>query len=267
MRSFTWLSCAVLSLVLAGPSRAQIAPPNAMGVSVGHLHDISKDVEGEAKFWTAIGGVSVGTGRMRTIKFPGILVLIQAGENTGGSAGSVVDHAAFLVKDAKAALAKWKEAGLNVTAPFNASNQGAFLLTPDGIRLEFAEDTSLMEPIVFHHIQWITPDPVAIKAWYVKTFGAVPGKRNNFEAADLPGGNLTFQQATPPAVTVPTRGRALDHISFEVKDLASFCKKLEADGQKFDAPCNPRPGAATSITYITDPFGTYIELTQGLNRY
>jgi len=99
------------------------------------------------------------------------------------------------------------------------------------------------------------------------TFGAIAGKRNNFEAADLPGGNLTFKQLTQPAVTVPTRGRALDHISFEVKDLASFCKQLEADGQKFDAPCNPRPGAATSITYITDPFGTYIELTQGLNRY
>jgi catechol 2,3-dioxygenase-like lactoylglutathione lyase family enzyme len=108
-------------------------------------------------------------------------------------------------------------------------------------------------------------DPAAMQAWYAKTFGAVPGKRKSYTAADVPGANLTFDKATGP--TVGTKGRGLDHIGFEIQDLAGFCKKLEADGQKFDMPCNPRPGAAINITYITDPFGTYIELTQGLNRY
>lgn len=255
----------LLALAFLAPSRAQIAPPNQMGVSAGHLHSYAKDAEAEKSFWTALGGVPVSSGRMAVIKFPGILVLINQGDASGGSAGSVVDHAGFLVKDAKASLAKWKEAGLAVATPFNASNQGAFLLSPAGIRVEFNEDAALKDPIVFHHIQWATADPAAIQAWYAKTFGAVPGKRNNFTAADVPGANLTFGQAAAP--TVGTKGRGLDHIGFEIQDLASFCKKLEADGQKFDVPCNPRPGAATSITYITDPFGTYIELTQGLNRY
>ena len=257
--------CTLLALAFLAPSRAQIAPPNQMGVSMGHLHSFAKDTEAEKNFWVALGGVAVSSGRMPVIKFPGILVLINQGDTSGGSAGSVVDHAGFLVKDAKASLAKWKDAGLAVTTPFNASNQGAFLLSPAGIRVEFNEDVSLKEPIVFHHIQWATADPAAIQAWYAKTFGAVPGKRKNFTAADVPGANLTFDQATAP--TVGTKGRGLDHIGFEIQDLASFCKKLAADGQKFDMPCNPRPGAATSITYITDPFGTYIELTQGLNRY
>jgi catechol 2,3-dioxygenase-like lactoylglutathione lyase family enzyme len=162
-------------------------------------------------------------------------------------------------------MAKWNEAGLAIATPFDASNQGAFLLSPAGIRVECNEDATLKDPIVFHHIHWMTSDPAAIQAWYAKTFGAVPGKRKNFAAADVPGANLTFDKASAPAVG--TKGRALDHIGFEIQDLASFCKKLEADGQKFDVPCNPRPGAATSITYITDPFGTYIELTQGLKRY
>ena len=128
------------------------------------------------------------------------------------------------------------------------------------------EEITLKDPVVFHHVQWATAaDPAAVQAWYVKTFGAAAGKRGTYLAADVPGANLTFGAA--PSPTVGTRGRSLDHIGFEVKDLAGFCKKLEADGQKFDMPCNPRPGATVSITYITDPFGTYIELTQGLTRY
>jgi catechol 2,3-dioxygenase-like lactoylglutathione lyase family enzyme len=252
-------------LAFPAASWPQIAPPNEAGISFCHLHPIAKDAEAEKNFWIAIGGTQVSSGRMSVIKFVGTLVLIQQGDTTAGSAGSVVDHAAFQVKDAKAAMAKWTEAGLKPATPFNASNQGAFLVSPAGIRVEFGENAALKDPVVFHHVQWATSDPAATQAWYVKTFGAVAGTRNNFLAADVPGANLTFDKAAAP--TVGTKGRALDHIGFEVKDLAGFCKKLEAGGQKFDVPCNPRPGAAVSITYITDPFGTYIELTQGLTRY
>jgi catechol 2,3-dioxygenase-like lactoylglutathione lyase family enzyme len=268
MRAPSFAIAALAFVFCLVPVRAQIAPPNEAGISMGHLHSMARDAEAEKNFWIAIGGTSASTGRMSVVKFPGILVLINqadAAAAPAGSAGSVVDHAGFLVKDAKAALARWKEAGLTPTAPFNAANQGAFLLSPAGIRVEFMEDTSIQDAMVFHHVQWATADPAAVQAWYVKTFGAAAGKRKSYLAADVPGANLTFGQATSP--TVGTRGRALDHIGFEVKDLASFCKKLEAEGQKFDAPCNPRPGAPVSITYITDPFGTYIELTQGLTRY
>ena len=81
-----------------------------------------------------------------------------------------------------------------------------------------------------------------MKAWYVKTFGAVPGKRGNFEAADLPGVNLTFSGAPEPVVT--TRGRSLDHIGFEVKDLENFVKKLETSGIKMDRGYTKCPHSA-----------------------
>jgi len=256
---------ALLTAGLAPPLRAQIALPNAMGVSMGHLHAFAKDAEAERSFWVAIGGQSVGAGRMAVVKFAGVLVLINQGDTSGGSAGSIINHVGFLVKDAKACAAKWQGAGLTPTTPFDAHNQGAFLFSPGGIRVEFNEDSSIAQAMVFHHVQWAAEDPAAMQAWYAKTFGAVPGMRKNFTAADVPGANLTFDKA--PAPLAGTKGRALDHIGFEIQDLAAFCKTLEAAGQKFDMPCNPRPGAATNITYITDPFGTYIELTQGLNRY
>ncbi|MGD0501053.1 MAG: VOC family protein [Bryobacteraceae bacterium] len=259
------LLSAILVPAFLAPLRAQVAAPNQMGVSIGHLHAYAKDPEAERSFWLALGGVPAGSGRLTAAKFPGILVFINRADTSAGTAGSVIDHVGFLVKDAKAAQAKWKEAGLSAITPFDASNQGAFLLSPAGIRVEFNEDASLKDPIVFHHIHWVTPDPAAIQAWYAKTFGAVPGKRKNFAAADVPGTNLTFDKATGPKVG--TKGRGLDHIGFEIQDLAAFCKKLEAEGQKFDVPYNPRPGADLEVVFITDPFGTYIELTRGLNRY
>lgn len=41
----------------------------------------------------------------------------------------------------------------------------------------------------------------------------------------IPTTNLRF---SPAPASVPTRGRALDHIGFEVRDLAAFCTQLEA---------------------------------------
>jgi hypothetical protein len=104
--------------------------------------------------------------------------------------------------------------------------------------------------------------PLEAQAWYVKTFGAKPGKRAQFDAADLPGVNLTFSKAETP--TVGTRGRSLDHIGFEVKNLEQVCKKLEASGIKLDRPYTRLPNSTTAIAFLTDPWGTYIELTENL---
>src|SRR5258708_3098297 len=102
-------------------------------------------------------------------------------------------------------------------------------------------------------------DIEATRKWYASTFSVIPGKRGRFEAADLPGVNLSFTQAdTAPA---GTKERSLDHIGFEVRDLESFTKKLEASGIKFDVPYRKVPRLGIAIAFLTDPWGTYIELT------
>ena len=65
---------------------------------------------------------------------------------------------------------------------------------------------------------------------------------------------------------LPTKGRALDHIGFEVNGLEAFCKKLEAQGIKFDVPYRKVPALGISVAFLTDPWGTYIELTEGLRK-
>jgi catechol 2,3-dioxygenase-like lactoylglutathione lyase family enzyme len=108
------------------------------------------------------------------------------------------------------------------------------------------------------------PDGTAARAWYMKEFGASSGTRRNLPAAMMTGGEeVDFLTARmPPA---GTKGRSLDHIGFEVKDLDATLKRLEADGVKIDIPLRDMTKQiGLKIAFITDPNGAYIELTEGL---
>jgi catechol 2,3-dioxygenase-like lactoylglutathione lyase family enzyme len=139
----------------------------------------------------------------------------------------------------------------------------AFAMLPEGTKVEFVENPSLTTPLANHHVHFATDKIDAMQEWYVKTFGAKAGMRGTFKAADLPGVNLTFGGTSEPVVG--TRGRAIDHIGFEVKNLEAFCKQLEAQGIKLDRPYSYIPQIGFAIAFLTDPFGTYIELTEGMD--
>ena len=58
-----------------------------------------------------------------------------------------------------------------------------------------------------------------------------------------------------------------NHIGFEVKNLEAFCRQLEAQGITFDRPYTEVAALNLAVAFITDPFGTYIELTEGLDAF
>jgi catechol 2,3-dioxygenase-like lactoylglutathione lyase family enzyme len=64
-----------------------------------------------------------------------------------------------------------------------------------------------------------------------------------------------------------TKGRTLDHIGFEVRNLEAFCKNLEASGVKLDSPYRKLPNLGVALAFLTDPQGVFIELTEGLDLY
>lgn len=263
----------ILGLAMLIPARAswaQVAAPGESGVSMGHVHYLVPDVEPWKKFWTAMGGVPEKLGPNDVFKFPGVLILVRKSDtNSGVSVGSIVGHIGFHVPNTTEALARWKAAGLKTEVGQNPG-QG-FVWTPDDItRVEILEDKTQTVPIAFHHVHFYVADSAGagntleMQSWYAKTFGAKPGKRGQFDAADLPGVNLTFTKSDTP--TVGTKGREMDHIGFEIKDLEGFCKKLEAQGVKFDRPFTKMPDLGISLAFITDPWGTYIELNEGLDK-
>jgi catechol 2,3-dioxygenase-like lactoylglutathione lyase family enzyme len=292
----TRLSALILILVLTmtmavAASDVQLAAPNEMGVTMGQLHYIVRDVAANQKFWVTLGASTVKTGKKAAVlNMPDLLIFLDQGEPAGPLEGSVLDHIGLRSSDIVGLMAKLNAAGYKAEpAPSQkaAWNSGGrretiYVWGPEGQRLEVMQDGAKntkftlengqevprpkMDVVSLHHVHWAVPESSVkdIQTWYVKYFGAVPGKRWSYAAADLPGLNFNFSGDAKSLA--PSKGRLLDHIGFEVKNLQAFCKKLEANGVKFDKPYKKqRSGMATA--YLTDPWGTYIELTEGVTRH
>jgi len=252
------------SLLFASALCAQLPAPNGAGVSMGHLHFNTRDIEAHRKLWVdALGGKLVKVGPLDAYKLPDLIVLVRNQDVSGGTEGSAVGHIGLKVRDLKAVLDKCRSLNIKIASVNKAGTQ-AFLLAAEDVRIELSADPAMTAPVANHHIHWYTSAPVDTQAWYVKMLGAKPGRRGNFEAADIPGANLTF--SPEPAPALPTKGRALDHIGFEIVNLEAFCKKLEAAGVKLVMPFTKRPDLGLSLAFFVDPWGTLVELTEGLNR-
>jgi len=266
----TMLIALALGLTLvAGTAAAQPAPVNQAGVTMGHWHIASKDVEANKKLFVAMGGKLFMPGGQPLIMFPGLYISLVLGneKGDGGSVGSVVNHVGFIVDNVQKRVAEWKAKGVNVLPGGALPNGGgnrldqAYVETPDGVRMEILEDKTQTVPIRNEHIHFFLPAAEIPKAveWYAKTFGGQAATRNNAPVVNLPGVQLRFNAADTKQA--PTRGRVLDHIGFDVKDHAAFVKKLTAEGIKLDEPVR-KSTSGNTITYITDPWGTRIEIVQ-----
>src|SRR5260370_19436248 len=107
---------------------AQLTTPNESGVTIGHIHLLSKDPDVQKKIWIeALGAQPTKTGTLEMLRLPGVFIIINKAEPSAGSVGSTVDHFGLSVKDLNDIKAKL--AALNVQVP------GPFVGMPDGLRL------------------------------------------------------------------------------------------------------------------------------------
>jgi catechol 2,3-dioxygenase-like lactoylglutathione lyase family enzyme len=258
-----------LLLAVAGPARAQLSPMNAAGITYGHVHLNVADVEVHKKLWVEMfGGTWVQKGPLMTVKFPNMLVALTQRAPTGPSQGTVMDHFGFKVRSMPEMLTAVRAAGYTVQQEFTGAEgfPNAYFLGPDGLRVEMQEDKTLTAKAIPNHIHFWTPEFEKLLDWYVDTFSLTKRSRGTIKStADAGTVNLSYQTSREPVV--PTKGRVIDHIGFEVKDLAAFVKQLEAKGIKFDVPYREVPAIGLKIAYITDPSGVYIELTEGYVNY
>jgi catechol 2,3-dioxygenase-like lactoylglutathione lyase family enzyme len=249
---------AIVIALLAGQrtTHAQLAAPNDSGVSIGHVHLFSRDPDAQKKIWVeAFGAQVTKTGTLELLRLPGGFVIINKAEPSGGSAGSTADHLGLSVRDLSAVHAK--------LAALNVQVQGPFAALPDGVRLELLEEKNQTLPAVLHHIHLAAANGEMLRQWYVKTFGAEMGSRQNLPSATFYGNEVDFMSAggTRPAAT---KGRALDHIGFEVNNLEAFVQKLQGSGVTIEIPYRNMPNLDLKVAVIIDPVGTRIELTEGL---
>jgi len=278
---------ALVALLLLSPphASAQLLAAKDGPIVYGHHHVNATDPEAHKKFWgTALGGtvVKVGTDGREVIKIPNVWIFMRAQAAKGSSKGSTADHIGFSVKDLDQTLAQVKANGFRVAtaeespASYNVkgdvANPGpgtrlAFVFGPDDVKVELLEQKDQAEPIRLHHMHFFGEQNSAMRDWYVKVFGAsaLPTQANQaFISATLPGLRMNFSPST--TATVATAGRVVDHIGFEVKNLQQFLANLEAQGIKPSVAYRRVDALGINIAFIVDPWGTNIELTEGLDK-
>lgn len=272
-----------LAIVLSLPAMAQITVTGP--VVNGHHHFNASDVDEHMRFWVDGLGGRAGTfsNGAPIALFPNALIFIRDQEPFGGMIGSSVNHVAFAVSDLRATVDRVKAAGFVMitesevpgglevvndigVVPGDGPVSGiAYIAGPEGIKVEVLQMRGQSEPIISSHIHFFGEDAEAMRAWYVETFGATvrPGVVNGIINADLPGLALSFTAGA--AGMAPTEGRVLDHIGFEIDGLEAFTAALAARGIEFDIPYRRVESLGLAIAFLTDPWGTTIELTEGLD--
>lgn len=255
----------------AASSRAQLAAPDAAGVSLAAVYYTVPDVAAHRKIWIDIFGAKpVMVGKTEMLKIPGAFVVLTKGEPQSGAA--LVNHFGLWGKDLDSTRAKLTAAGIQ-TAP-----KAQFIDLPNGIRLEFIDDPAGPDTPSAHHIHYFVAsqqDGLTARSWYVKTFGATENARRNgavpsalltppdkwisidFTAAGGRGGAA----AAPPK---PNKGTILDRFALEVKGIDGFVKKIEGDGVKVIKPVSTDADGIKTAT-VVDSLGNEVELTEGLS--
>jgi len=282
-----FLSIVTILCLAAIPAIAQTRPFNAAGVTAGHEHLAGTDAAAHNAFWTALGAVpaQLGTGT-QILKLPGVFIMFQNAGGRGGrggnapaagaapaappaapgpSEGSSVEHLAFKVKSLKDTLAKLDAAGTKPAAGATATQ--AFVLAPNGVKVQLVEDTALATPVASYEMLMKVSNAPEAAAWYEKWFGARIVKPGQGIVAEIPGMNIRFAETRDPVAG--TQGRAINHIGLEVKNLEALMKKMTDAGVMVNRAYAAAPATIAplkSLGFITDPWGTYIELNEGFSE-
>lgn len=252
-------------------------------IVLGHYTLNVTSVDEHKRFWVdTLGGeiVTLGDGAAEAIRFPGVFLFLEQQAPTGPTRGTTFDHIGFAVPDVPAAAARAVEAGYTRTvgrepgpgqpdSPPTAGEYGQFeyLIGPDGVKIELVTAEEGAPPIAHHHVHFVNRDFVGMGQWFMRALNATqrPGPEYDFFfGADLPGVGymLNFFSWLPEQELVGTAGRAVDHVGFEVRDLQAYAAGLEARGIAVTEPYRVEDGLG--IVVLTDPWGTVVELTEGL---
>lgn len=259
---------AVLILAPYPSASAQLLPPNTIGMTMGHVLVNVTDVDAHMNFWvTQFDAVPITVGQLRGIRIPGLVVLFRRQTPTGPGDGETINHLGLKLTNLADFTARFGRAGWIFEPPRvgRESSPQTYVTGPDGFRMELVEDARLPAPVVSHHLHYWLEDPAAVKRWYIDKLLLAPTMRGPYQSGDLPGMNLTMsslgQQKGPG---VATKGRLLDGIGFEVRNLAAYCERIRASGVTFDVPYGRDPELGIQSATLTDPWGVTIRLTEGL---
>src|SRR5687767_13054149 len=282
------VAAAVVALTVAPAGRLSAQLLNtAAPIRVSHYHLNVTSVDEHRKFWVEmLGGTATKVGTTEAVRFGDVFVLLRPQKPNGPTRGTTFDHIGFAVPNVPEFAARVVERGYGRTvgretaaapgaAPAGPSpvyGRFEYLVGPDGVKIELVTNMAPnAPPIVHHHVHFTNPQFVEMGRWYMKALNATErqGATDFFFGADLPGIGymLNFFRWEPKETLVGTAGRAVDHVGFEVRNLKEFLGTLGSkEIEAIRAAGGDRALGGIESVLITDPWGTVIELTEGLER-
>src|SRR5581483_4712821 len=140
-----------------------------------HLHLNVSSRDEHKRFWTLVGGKidTIGAGWAEIVTFPNGLVFMTDKAPSGGTKGSSVNHIAFGVRNIRAMVGTVRVAGYPIVTRAemppaqtveddlayvaDQQNHVAFVMGPDGTKVELFEVPAQSAPVAFHHIHFASP--------------------------------------------------------------------------------------------------------------
>ncbi|MEX0679719.1 MAG: VOC family protein [Pirellulales bacterium] len=249
----------VVSSVLAMVAAAAVAPArSAIAADFHHVHLNVTDPAAAAKWYADnLGGEAKKIGVFSAVGFgKTVIIFFLAKPGFAESKGSAVDHIGFSYKDIHAKMKELADNKVEIVSGVEQEGpiKYAFVKDPWGTLIEVVEDPEIQG---FHHVHLAVTDPKTALAWYTSAFG---GQVTRF-AGIIPGiryGDvwLLVKKVAQPAA--PTKGRAIDHISWSFADLDEAAVELKAKGVKFES--DPFTFGTSRVAFVVDPVGVRIEL-------
>jgi catechol 2,3-dioxygenase-like lactoylglutathione lyase family enzyme len=251
--------------VLLGPSGGA---QTVQTVPYDHIHLAASDPEKAYEWYVANLGGQVGENPGRVIfepfanarPLPVQMIFIKAPADLPPSEGGVIDSVGFSFPDVGAKATALAAAGATIVQPARdvAGMKQAVVRDPWGVKITLVEDRARPG---FHHIALRVADPEATTQWFLSSFG---GER--VKVAGAPSAlryDKTYLLIQQGQGTLPSQGRAIDHLGFAPAKMDAVATELDTKQVKFTSRPQPKPNQFGHRTaYVEAPGGVRIELVE-----
>jgi catechol 2,3-dioxygenase-like lactoylglutathione lyase family enzyme len=203
------------------------------------------------------------------IMYGAVRLMFLGSRSSGGSQGSVIEHLGFSVADLESTMRELAAINTKVIEPARSVPglyKTALVENPWGTRIQLVQDPDLLG---FHHVQLRLTDTEAAYAWLLDKFGGqrtkIKGQLDSVKYAGT-GGFTTVYIVVAQGESVPSQGRAIDHIGW--RSIAKIEEtKAMLEGKQVQLTSQPRPltlpnGPAINYFYVAGPGGTRIEIVE-----
>ena len=261
-----FLTCALalvaLSTMSAGAQTRTMLPYD-------HIH--LNEPAAEASVWWEknIPGARRITEAPDRLMYGAVRVMFLGARSSGGSQGSVIEHLGFSVADIDAKMKELAAINTKVIEPVKnvpGLYKTALIESPWGTQVQLVQDPELLG---LHHVQLRSPDPEGAYAWLLDKFGGertkIKGQLDSVKYAGT-GGFTTVYIVVARGESVPSQGRAIDHIGWRSTAKIDETKAM-LEGKQVQLTSQPRPltlpnGPVINYFYVAGPNGTRIEIVE-----